>query len=228
MSYQLEEGSDALVRHGLSQLFDSHGIATELTENRLRFPDHPHLVMNGGIFRFAPKVIQLDMRLQGFDGDRVLIESIAGIGETYEEQVQRAFQAIANGSFHVMLSAFFDRPECHGTSCQTWELAGKPREIHRGLITTILGYPQEEGSDQPWLGFYPVFKTRLEELGLPEGTHWIRIYQSRRGEQVLCNEVLLDNEPWEAMQGLMEQVTWPASERAFDVRLFLVVKSGEG
>jgi len=226
MSHQLLEGSDAIVRNGLSRLFESHGISTEITGNRLLFPDHPRLAMNGAIFRFTPKVIQLDIRLQGFDGDRVLIESIAGIGETDEEQIQRAFQAIANGSFHVILSAFFDQPESHGTSCQTWELGGEPREIHRGLITTIFGYPQEEGSDQPWLGFYPIFKTRLEELGLPEGIHWIRIYQSRRGPQVLCNEVLLDNQPWAEMQGLMEAVEWPVIERAFDVRLFLVVKPG--
>jgi hypothetical protein len=192
-------------------------------EGRVAFPAHPQLWANGELFRSNDRIVQLDVRLGGFDGDRVLIESIAGFGPDLNAQANFAMQAFANSSFHVLLPAFFGRPPCHGTERETWTIS-HPRAVYAGLVTSVFGYPPPKPDGMPNLDFYTAFIKRLETSPLPPGTHWLRIYQMRHNGAVLSNEVLLDNTPWEEMQTFMAEHPWPVAEQPYDVRIFLVVK----
>ena len=220
------EGSTEYVNGALRQLFHGHGVDANVSSDRLTFPAHPRLWANGELFAHNDQIVQLDVRLGGFDGERVVIESICGFGQDLNAQATFAVQAFANASFHVFLPAFLGLPECHGTERETWTIGG-PRAVYAGLITTIFGYPPPKTDGMPDLGFYPAFIKRLETYPLTEGTHWIRIYQARQNGSVLSNEVLLDNEPWFEMQDFMAEQPWPKAEKAYDVRVFLVVKDME-
>jgi hypothetical protein len=99
--------------------------------------------------------------------------------------------------------------------------------VYAGLLTSVFGYPPPKPDGTPNFGFYPAFIKRLERYPLPQGTHWMRIYQMRHDGAVLSNEVLLDNAPWEEMQEFMAEQPWPIDEKSYDVRVFLVVKDME-
>jgi hypothetical protein len=193
---------------------------------RVTVPAHPALWANGELFRSYERVAQLDVRLGGFDRDRVLIESVAGIGADLDAQARFAMEAFAKGSFHVLLPAFFGCPPCHGTGRETW-LIGAPRAVYASLSTSAFGIPPPKPDGTPDLDYYPAFVKRLETYPLPHGTNWMRIYQMRRNGAVLANEVLLDNAPWPEIQAFMAEQPWPVAEKPYNVRVFLVVKDLE-
>src|SRR3569623_384222 len=114
----------------LAQFFEGHGVRAVPDAGQIRFPDYPALWVNGELFRSSDRIAQLDVRLGGFDGDRVLIESIAGVGADPAAQARAAIEAFANASFHVLLPAFFGRPPCHGTERETWTIGGRPRPVY--------------------------------------------------------------------------------------------------
>jgi hypothetical protein len=224
MNVQSVKGSIQSVNKVLRQLFEGHGVNALLESNRVVFPAHTGLWTDGEIFRSYERICQLDVRFGGFDGKRVLVESIAGFGADINAQAQRALQAYANASFHVLLPAFFDRPPCHGTERETW-MIGRPRLVYPGPITTVFGFPPPKVDGNPNLEFYPAFKKRMMTFDLSPQTHWLRIYQMRHNGNVLANEVLVDNEPSEQLQTFMSEQSWPVTEKPYDVRTFLVIKN---
>ncbi len=143
------EGSRNYVNDILRQLFEGHGVEADVQSGRVTFPANPDLWVEGELFRSYEGIVQLDVCLGSFDGDRVLGESIAGFGADLNAQASFAMQAFANASFHVLLPAFFARPTCHGTQRQTWKI-GDPRTVYTGLITTVFGSPGKPGN--PGLG----------------------------------------------------------------------------
>jgi hypothetical protein len=220
------EGSKEFVAQRLRRLFEGHGVKARVRAGRLEFPEHPNLWASGDLFvhSHSASIAQLDVRLGGFDGERVLVESIAGFGKTLEEQGDSALQAFANGSFHVLLAAFFGGELCHGTQRETWSI-GSARHVYTGPVTSAVGEPPRTASGTPDVGFHAAFTESVRSLPLPAGTHWIRLYQARRanGEEV-ANEALLDNDTCEDLQAVMAKVPWPTAEKAYDVRTFLVIK----
>jgi hypothetical protein len=226
MNVQRIEASTDYLNDVLRQLFQGHGVEALVQSGRVTFPTHPRLWVNGELFRSYERIIQFDVRLGGFDGDRVLIESVAGIGTDLNAQTRCAVQVFASASFHVLLSAFFGLAPCHGTKRETWTIGG-PRVVYAGPITSVFGHPPSKPDGSPDLGFYPAFIKRLQALPLSPGTHWMRIYQMRHNEAVLSNEVLLDNDRWEEMQVFMAEQPWPIAEQPYEMRVFLVVKDGE-
>jgi len=226
MNVQRIEGSADYVNNILRQLFQRHDIEAIVESGRVTFPAHPGLWANGELFACYEGIVQLDVRLGGFDGNRVVIESIAGFGTDLNAQANLAVQAFANASFHVFLPAFFGRPLCHGTTQEIWDIGGA-RVVIAGMITSVFGSPPAKSAGTPELGFYPAFIEQLKTRPLPSGIHWVRIYQMRHKSAVLSNEVLLDNNPWEEFQDFMAKQRWPVAEKPYDVRVFLVIKDVE-
>src|SRR6476619_725909 len=131
MDLQPVGGSPEYVSDVLRQLLQGHGVEVEVRDGRVTFPGHPGLWANGEMFAGStPPLVQLDVRLGGFDGDRVLIESICGFGPDLNAQASFAVQSFANASFHVLLPAFFGRPPCHGTEREDWTIGGRPRAVY--------------------------------------------------------------------------------------------------
>jgi len=217
------DGSTDYVIDVLQQLFQGHGIEARAQSGVVSFPAHPGLWADGELFSYSEKIVQLDVRLGGFDGDRVLVESIGGFGSDLNSQANFALEAFANASFHVLLPAFFNRPPCHGIEREVWTI-GSPRVVYPGLITTVFGFPPPTPDGMPDLGFYEAFTKLVESYPLPRGTHWIRVYQMRNQGQALSNEVLVDNDECKELQAALADYNWPVSDSPYDVRVFVVVK----
>ena len=219
---QTIEGTDEYIANVLCSLFEGHGVKAELQDNRVIFPDFPDYWVNGDCY-IVEGTVQMDVRMGGFDGDRVIVESNCGFGDSIEEQVNFAMQSTANASFHVFLPAFIEVPACHGTEKEIWKIV-EDRDVFAGLITTVFGYPPAGEDGIPDMSFYEKFIEKMETFPLAKGTHWIRIQHMRMKDEALCNDVLLDNEPWPEMQEFIASHDWPHSEEPYDVRVFLIIK----
>lgn len=225
MAVERIPGSMDGVNDVLVQLFSGHGVEAARHGDGVVFPAHPGLWANGEAFRMYERIAQLDVRL-GVEPGRMLVESVSGIGMTDGEQILNGLEAFTSTTFHVLLTAFFGLPECHGTERLEWEIGGRKRVVFLGVVGTRFGFPP--GPDgQPDLRFYHHFERHLKAQPLPPGTHWVRLYQMRFRGEATANEVLLDNDPWPEMQEAMAAFEWPATEKHYDVRLFLVIMDPE-
>jgi hypothetical protein len=219
-------GSIERINAVLEQLFGAHGIEAVSEENTLRFPAFPGFWMNAEAFNPLERAGQVDFRL-GIAPDRMLCESVAGLGTTPEKQIEDGLRAFASNSFHVLLSAFFGVPRREGgIDREEWEIGGAKRVVFLGTIGSRFGFPP--GADgKPDVRFFPVFKQHIQAQPLPPGTHWVRLYQMRFRGACTANEVLLDNHPWPELQNAMAAYDWPVNEKYYDVRLFLVIRDPE-
>jgi hypothetical protein len=214
-------GSTARINAVLAQLFQAHGVEAVHDENVLRFPAHPGRWMNGEAFNPLERAGQLDFRLE-IEPGRLLVESVAGLGRTADEQIDDGLAAFASNSFHVLLSAFFDIPPDHGIVREEWEIGGRKRVVFVGTIGSRFACPTDAAGD-PDIRFFDEFTRLLKAQSLPSGTHWLRLYQMRHAGSVKANEVLLDNQPWAELQDGMAAFDWPVQENYYDVRVFLVI-----
>jgi hypothetical protein len=221
-------GSAETINRFLDEMFRAHGVATVAVNGGIRFPDFPGRWANGEAFAVTENAWQLDFRF-GLENDRLLCESVTGIGAP-DKRVPDGMQAFAGASFHVILSALFDRPLCHSTEREEWVVGGSPRVVFLGTLQSRFGFPLTDDGN-PDIRFFRYFADRLCERPLPPGDHWVRLYQMRAGARGVSNEVLLDNEAWPGMQDAMAAFDWPTAKNDpasrseyYDVRLFLVVR----
>ncbi|RKH74775.1 DUF6348 family protein [Corallococcus aberystwythensis] len=163
---------------------------------------------------------QLDVWLGPWAGQWV-VESVGGVGKTEEEASRDALANFVRASLHVLLSAFVRPPDAHVT-IETWQVGGIDRKVILGDIVSR-GDDAGPKHEEPWLR---AFEDALKSLPLTSGTHWVRVYYAQMDGERMTLEVLLDNEPWQALTDLLETASWPAAPGFLSRRLFLVLQGG--
>ncbi|HUR53451.1 MAG TPA: DUF6348 family protein [Gemmataceae bacterium] len=225
-------GSAECLNEFLGETFRAHGVATVAAEGGIRFPEYPGRWANGEAFALTEHAWQLDFRF-GLEPGRMLWESVTGVGATDQDKMTDGMIAFAESSLHVILSALFGQPACHGTEREEWLVAGTPRVASIGPVRSRFGFPLTPDST-PDMRFFHYFAERLCEQPLSRGDHWVRLYQMREGERCVVNEVLLDNDAWPAVQDAMAAFDWPTRKNDptsrsehYDVRVFLVIRDAD-
>jgi hypothetical protein len=205
----------------LEHLFREHGIEAVRRGSAVWFPAYPGRWMYGDAAESFP-CWRLDFAL-GVEPDRILVETVSAIGRDPIERLEDGFAAFVEGSFHVLLSAFFGAPLDEHVDREDWDIAGQRRAVFIGGIFTRQG-PPRTADGEPDLRFFAEFERLLKAQPLPPGTHWMRLYHSRfRGEE-MGSEVLLDNKEWDEMQQGMSAFDWPVSDTPYDVKMFFVIR----
>lgn len=218
-------GSTERINQVLEALYRAHGIDVVREADIVRFPARPEMCTNGEAFDMGTVAGQIDVRLEIAAG-RVLCESFTGIGDTHDERTNDGLLSFTRCSFHVLLAAFFDLPANDHVEREEWVIDGRRRTVYLGNIATRFGYTQGD-DQQPDIRFFQHFQRQLEAQPLSPGTHWVRLYHMHHRGENLSNEVLIDNNQWDALQHAMAAYPWPASEQTYDVRLFLVIRDAE-
>lgn len=204
-------------------LFHAHGVGADVVPGQafVGFLKYPGRWAEAELFDRDGHA-RLDVRLD-FAAGRAVVESFVGAGATTEERARDALARFSDNTFHVLLSAFFGQPLCHGTEREEWEIGGRRREVYFGGVLSRYELPLAPGGG-PDLRFFEAFGEAVKAQPLAPGTHWIRVYHLRRGGEMLANEVLLDNEPWAEVEAAMAAFPWPVAGHLYDLRQFLVVK----
>jgi hypothetical protein len=148
---------------------------------------------------------------------RTLLESFAGLGNTYRDAIHDAIHKFERGSLHVLIATLLDRNSCGDQV--TWE--PWPDGWEACLGPQLVLYAQ--------VGPVPISKLvdHLRDAFVSEvhdrAVHAIRIFTMRNADHSCSDEVLLDGEPWSAGETLCRTHAWPRFEYAWGTRLFLVV-----
>jgi hypothetical protein len=209
----------------LAQMFRGHGLEAAVQGDWLSFPPHRHFVQAQIVREIVQGemiIFQLDVRLL-IDGQRPLIESVAGWDKDANAAVTNALNLFAAGSFYVLLAAFFGKVVPDQVDQAEKVIGGRKRWATAGNIVPLGNMPQD-GQGHPDMRWFSDFAARLKAQPLPPGTHWVRFYYAQVQNQQLECEVLLDNEPWPAMLAQAGQISWPRSPDYYMVRWFVVIQ----
>jgi len=202
-------------------LLAAHGVDATMEDGWIA-PAGRSLRMSGEIVQEKPGpnavTVQLDVRVRLWAGGE-LVDSCGGVGPTRDEAVADAVNGFVAGSFHVLLAAFLGK-ETEQVTREEWVVSGRSRAVTVGGVF-IRGPMPEPRAD--WV---TVLREKIQALGLPGGTHWIRLFYAQLDRRPMAHEALLDNAGWPELQAQMAQVDWPPAEGYYSARLFMVVQGG--
>lgn len=161
---------------------------------------------------------QADFRFLLPDG-RTLIESFGPLGETRRAMLRDALEAFARNSFHVILRGIFRNEPDEQVTVERWTIGDAAYDAFIGTVTSR-GTPP----GGPPVQWFETFETAVRSARLTGDLHWIRLYYAQVKQQPVAMEVLLDNEPWEAVASEMAKYPWPRIDDFYSVRFFMILK----
>jgi hypothetical protein len=206
----------------LATFVRSHGLKARLEQDWIVFPDYGRR-MSASVVQRTPAEkgisIQLEIRLELWPG-RLMTETFEGIGPSEVEALGDAIRNFSLGSLHVLLAAFFGIRYDDLVSGDHWMVGGVRRDVVVSRETRRGVVPKD---DPDW---YRGLSEATNRLGLAEGTHWIRAFIGRNGNEPLVCEVTLDGAPWEAMEAELSRLPWRPVEGLVTSRRFLIIRGG--
>jgi Family of unknown function (DUF6348) len=154
-----------------------------------------------------------------------VLECFAGVGGSLEEAESSALDNFCRGSLHVLLAAFYGRPDLDQITQEGWSLSGVPYDAIVGNYVTRsfqgLGTPIP---DQ----VFPTLEDMIRALPGDRALYWVRMFYCNLDANERVTEVLLNNEDWEAARSAIAALPWQARDTFYSARLFLVLRRGAG
>jgi len=205
----------------LADAFGEHGILANRTAQGVSV-DEANLVVSINVARVDKhpnaRVVQLDIRAYSQRlANKVLIESIVGVGVDESEAAAQAFGKFLQSTFHVLLATLVDAK--HGSGQVEWARWAFGEKTWRVCMGPLLCH-----KPAPVQPEYAKLLERLQaELvpGLAAGPHWLRVYFMLDGAKCMGAEALLDNMDWPEGQKIVSEWHWP--EGTFWARHFLML-----
>jgi hypothetical protein len=212
-------------------VLQQHGIAAQRTRDWITFAG-TDVALSAGLQPDDPKtpkrenfvVLQVNFSAR-LPGGRMILQPVAGFGETRDAALAHAEASFLLGTFHVLLGAFVDPDEKHVRQEQR-TIAGTPRLVTIGdIVGKQFGTTQPASKPADDTRWQEQFRHDLDTLGVPPGTHWIDIYNGFVNDKQIL-EIQLDNKRWPQMEEKMRFAAWPRTGGATltSVRQFLVVQ----
>ncbi|MEI8382932.1 MAG: DUF6348 family protein [Planctomycetota bacterium] len=164
-------------------------------------------------------VVETEFRIQLPSG-RVIVEFVAGIGDSKENAITDSLVNFVLTTFHVVYKGFINFEDPHLASTKM-TIAGKEREVLLGNIF-LRSNSSEERIDLS--GIRPQIEAMLEKSNLSSEVHWIKIVYAQMDGKPMTVSVSTDNAE---NQSLTEQVTrldWPSVPVFYMSKQFIVVK----
>jgi hypothetical protein len=168
-------------------------------------------------------VIQLDIKVicPSRLGQRILVESYAGWGDTFHDANRNAFGKFLLASLHVILAAFVNRDL--GEDHVEWERWSDNRHTWEACLGPFLlnefQKPNAGNLD------YGVLLDKLREAFLPQAsnqTHWLRCFLGSLDGIRIGQEVLLDNDTWPNGEAILNSFPINRVPGYFSLRHFLI------
>jgi hypothetical protein len=165
---------------------------------------------------------QLDMRVESKKlGERLLVESFAGLGPDESEALKHAFAQFLKASLHVLLATLVDSK--HGNHQVEWD----SWNVHGAAWRVCLGPILQHGSPRVTVEFSRLLDHIRDELPrLSDEPHWLRVFCARNGSNPVTAEVRLDNLYWSEGRRIADAGSWPDGN--YRVRNFLMMTRVDG
>jgi hypothetical protein len=213
--------SDTDARAELAELLRAHDLETEPTEDGWLIPTnsrvtHPPLITA----QWHPRNYggQLDVHVG--DDSFHLIESCASFGDG-EKAILDGFANFANNSLHVILADCYDIIDPEQVLQEIWHVNGKS---YLATIGNISARSTGEASPLPD-EFYERLEQAILQADLDQPRHWFRFFAAHLPDQQMVFEALLNNEPWEPGEQVLQNLEWEQTDYYYSLRLFLMLQA---
>jgi hypothetical protein len=201
----------------LVAFLDHHKIAALHNEGIVTRANHPFPRFVLQVYKSGEKTVSLEAMCRLSTG-QLIVERLAGVGETEEDAIMDAQTNFSNCVFHVWLSALLGRSNEFAKE-YVWKINGTDRNV-------TVGFPNERGdldlSDD--LRWQEAWHKAVQELPLSQETHWASLAYVQRAQKVLACEALLDNENCEQVKDKVLSYNWPVIDKFYSVRQFMIIQ----
>lgn len=156
------------------------------------------------------------------EADQILEECFAGM-PTQEGKLNDAFGNFVTNSFHVLLSAFWNKHAPEQVEKEHWSINGSSYTAFIGPY----GIRGAEGTQRiiPKETFETIEKS-IRSSVLSEDCHWFRIFFCNIGNGEMVFEALQNNEMWEAGISALKALDWQEKDQYYSFRNFIVLLKG--
>lgn len=155
--------------------------------------------------------------------DQVLEECFAGM-PTKEGKLNDAMGNFVTNSFHVLLSAFWNKHDPEQVETENWHIGGEnyvafigPYGI-RGAEGTQRVIPQEA---------FKTIEKSISSSVLSKDVNWFRIFFCNIGNGEMVFEALQNNGIWESGVSALKSLDWQEKDQYYSFRNFIVLVSKE-
>lgn len=197
------------LREALKATCSAHGIAAEA--------DGPGVQIRGGLV-IEPDVVarqhptgkihvQADFRVRSPRlGELPFLDSFSGLGATLDEAQRDAYGKFVHGSLHALVESLTTQSgagdhvewEEWAGPAGAWRVASGPLlMIATRADSRIEGYPE----------FFDALTPRIG-AALSAGPHWLRVFVGAIDGGHVGSEVILDGQPWDEGQALLDGHAW--------------------
>lgn len=161
---------------------------------------------------------RLDVEILVSDGN-IIYECFAGLGEG-SEGIADGISNFCTNSYHVLLSAFWDRDDPEQVETEEWQIGESTYTAYAGNLGTRAS---KEGEAIIPEELFETIERAIKNQPLTNDVHWVRhFFANVSGEHTF--ESLLDNENWDAGLSALKTLPWAAPNSYFSVRSFIVLK----
>lgn len=203
------------LKHHLSQLFNSHEIPFD-TQDEWIIPFGQLPAIRATWYpRDTTGVFEVEVLL---DNETIVNECFSGSG-TGEEGILSGLENFCVNSFHVLLSALWNKHYPEQVEIETWDIKGRKYNAYignfgtRSTSGTEIKIPEE---------LFQSIEHTIKQENLKHETYWFRLFfGSVSGDFTF--EALQNNEDWKNGMSALKSLTWAKPEGYYSVRNFIML-----
>lgn len=163
--------------------------------------------------------VETEFRIQLPSG-RVIVEFVAGIGDSKEKAISDSLVNFVLTTFHVVYKGFinFDDPHLESTKMT---IGGKEREV---LLGDIFARSSSSEERIDLSGLRPQIEAMLEKSNLSSELHWIKIVYAQKDGKPMMVSASTDNAEDPSLTEQVSRLDWPSVPVFYMAKQFIVVK----
>jgi hypothetical protein len=201
----------------LRQLFEGHSMEVVEKDGWL-FPNYKLPAIRATWYpnnEHLSRLLQVEVFLEK---GQVMEESFAGLPNKHGK-LNDAFENFSRNSFHVMLSALWEKHDSEQVSKELWCIGSGNYHIYIGPF----GQRGGKGLDAltPMNAFEQIEKA-IKTSKLTNKYHWFRIFFCNTGKEEQIYEALKDNENWHEGLQAIKSVDWKEHNQYYSSRNFII------
>jgi len=210
------------LQEDLETLMSGHGINTRTFEDWLMAGEEMPALR--GTYNVAKRqntfvTTQLDIELR-LSADRSIYEHYAGWGDDERQAVGQGLFKFCCGTFHVFLSAYWNRHEPDQVEIERWTIDGMPWDAYVGNTIYNMSENQKAGTPDNYL---PSVRAAVAALTLTPEDHWFSFYGANlKGD--LTVDAYFDNQNWLELNQTFAALEWPSAEGFYSARNFILLR----
>jgi len=163
--------------------------------------------------------IEVDVQLPS---GKTITEWYIGQGKTADIAQREAVRSFAMVSAHVLLNAIWEVPIPGQVETQSWQIGSQRWRAWLGPFQVFAA--DSTGNIAP-RGMIDSMRTTVSQAKLENDVNWFRFIHSSLGppHNRVVTEAAKNNEPWPDGDKMLKSLQWPATDKYWSLREFVIL-----